>query len=88
MTIKRVVGGRTLVRYQNYWYVVLNKSELQEYPGCHWHGYVIYHKWKYWHHYGEHYWRDEAVYRYNDGNPDNLRVTNIVVKLRGTSEWF
>lgn len=85
---QRVKYGRQLVKYHGYWYIVLTKKELEEWPGVHWSGYVLYHKWLWWKHYGEWYGREIATYRYLDGDRDNVRVSNIGVKAIYSQEWF
>ena len=78
--VRFISGGRELRQYQGYWYVCLTKKELEEWPGIHWNGYVLVHKWKYWLKYGEWYGQEEARYRYLDGDRDNIRITNIGVR--------
>jgi hypothetical protein len=78
---------RELRQYQGYWYIILTPGELEDWEGVHWHGYVLVHKWKYWVKYGEWYGRDEAMYRYLDGDRDNIRITNIGVLTRA-GEWL
>jgi hypothetical protein len=79
--VRFISGGRELRQYQGYWYVCLTKNELKDWPGIHWNGYVLVHKWKYWLKYGEWYGRDEAMYRYLDGDQNNIRITNIGVRF-------
>lgn len=73
---------RELRQYQGYWYIQLTARELAEWPGCHWTGYVLIHKFKWWKKYGEWFSREEATYHYADRDPNNIRITNIVVLPR------
>jgi hypothetical protein len=84
--IRYISGGRELRWYCGYWHIRLSDREMGEWPGVHWHRWVLFHKWKYWTKYGEWYGRDEATYRYLDKDPDNIRITNIGVLLR-SGEW-
>ncbi|MEX3929786.1 hypothetical protein AB4Y36_38245 [Paraburkholderia sp. BR10936] len=85
--IRYISGGRELRQYQDYWYIRLTHKELADWPGVHWHGYVLVHKWKIWALYGEWYGQDEARYCYLDGDRDNIRVTNIGLRRVG-GDWF
>lgn len=80
--IRHISGGRELRQYQGYWYIHLTPREREEWPGIHWSGYVLYHKYKIWMHYGEWYGVEDAIYKYLDGNRDNIRITNIGVRFR------
>jgi hypothetical protein len=84
--IRFISGKRELRKYQGYWYVRLTPRELDEWPGVHWNGYVLVHKWKIWVRYGEWYGGDEARYYYVDGDRDNIRLTNFSVREVGTQE--
>lgn len=86
--VRYISGGRELRLYAGYWFVRLTPSEMAEYPGGTWTGYILAHKWKVWKSRGVWYSRDEAMYRFLDGNPDNLRITNIGVKATGTDNWL
>jgi hypothetical protein len=86
--IRYISGGRELRQYQGYWYVILTKDELNAWPGIHWNGYVLFHKWKIWKVYGLWYGVEEAIYRYLDGNRDNIRLSNIGVLNRQTKEYI
>jgi hypothetical protein len=85
--IRHIAGGRELRRYAGYWFVCLTAKELEDWPGNSWSGYVLVHKWKYWLKYGEWYGREDGMYRYLDGDTDNIRITNIGIKLRN-GEWL
>ena len=86
---QRSTYGRTLYKFSGgYWFIILTPAEREEYPGCTWSGYVLYHKWAWWKKYGEWYGRDTATYRYLDGDKDNIRITNIGVKAIRCQEWF
>lgn len=80
--IRHISGGRELRQYQGYWHIRLTKEELEEWPGVHWNGYTLAHKWKYWLKYGEWYGVEDARYYYIDGDRDNLRITNIGLLFR------
>src|SRR5215469_18365791 len=77
--IRHIAGGRELRQYQGYWYIYLTPRERESYPGIHWSGYALYHKYKWWLKYGEWFGGDEARYYYADGDRNNIRITNIVV---------
>jgi hypothetical protein len=81
-------GNRELRQYQGYWYIRLNDVELQDWPGVHWGGYVLIHKYKFWKRHGDWYAGDEARYYYADGDRDNIRLTNIAIKEVGTPNWL
>ncbi len=83
----RFTYGRELRCYQGYWFAILTPEEIQNWPGNHWNGYVLFHKWRYWLKYGEWYGREEATYHYLDGDRDNIRITNIGVLLRN-GNWL
>jgi|SRR5215469_140889 len=91
MTEKRFIADgskkRELRKYAGYWFIMLTHSEQLEYPGNSWSGYVLFHKWKWWVKYGEWYGREEGIYHYLDGDRDNIRITNIGVRFRGTDQW-
>lgn len=81
--VRHIAGGRELRKYNNgYWYIRLTDAEFEEWVGTHWSRYVTFHKWKIWMHYGEYYTEDEARYKYLDGDQDNIRITNIGIRLR------
>lgn len=86
--IRYISGGRELRNYQGYWYIRLTQAELKEWPGVHWTGCVLIHKYKWWKQYGEWFGQHEARYKYIDGDQDNIRITNIAIKFHGTDEWL
>jgi hypothetical protein len=85
--VRYISGGRELRQYQGYWYIILTKSELAAWPGIHWNGYVLFHKWKIWEKYGIWYGVEHGFYRYMDGDKNNIRLSNIGLKDRVTKEW-
>ncbi|MEX3859679.1 hypothetical protein AB3X94_37450 [Paraburkholderia sp. BR10923] len=85
--VRTISGNREIRRYQNYWYICLTRDELNEYPGVHWHGWVLIHKYKFWKRWGEWYGEDVARYYYLDRDPDNIRITNIGIREIGTDNW-
>lgn len=80
-------NGRNYMKWGGYWWIRLTEAEAEEYPGSSWGGWVRIHKYKIWDKYGLWYDMADARYYYMDGNPDNIRITNIGVKtVRG--EWI
>jgi hypothetical protein len=74
---------RELRQYQGYWYIILTPREMEEWPGIHWNGYVLYHKYKWWKTHGEWFPGTEMRYCYVDGDRDNIRITNIDLRPVG-----
>lgn len=77
---------REYIKWGGYWWTRLSKKEQDDYPGSTWGGWVRVHKFKVWEKYGEWYGQSEARYCFLDGNPDNLRITNIGVRQIG-GDW-